>query len=90
MLVPVGVFLILVGLATVLLRRALPLTLNGFLLAWLGLALALSGTREGLSDGVWLLVASIPMAVLGSSLQAAAFRWRGSEQLDDQRALGGP
>jgi hypothetical protein len=87
MLVPIGITLALLGMAIVLLRRALPLTLNGFLLAWLGLALALCGTQRGLNDGLWLLVAAVPMAVLGASLQAAAFRWRGSEQADDQRGL---
>jgi NADH:ubiquinone oxidoreductase subunit K len=88
MTLPVGLLLCVCGLAALLLRRAAPITLQGFVLLWVGLALGLSSTGDN-DNAFSLLCIAIAFSVVGGALHVANFRWRGNEHVDELRSLGG-
>jgi NADH-quinone oxidoreductase subunit K len=87
--------LVVIGLAGMLLRRSLLVTVMGVELCLLGAALAFSayaiarGDPVGLAAGVVILLVGAVWAVIGSALALTLFRRRGTVNIDELRELRG-
>ena len=87
--------LVVIGLAGMLLRRSLLVTVMGVELCLLGAALAFAayaiarGDPVGLAASVVILLVGAVWAILGSALALTLFRRRGSVNIDELRELRG-
>jgi NADH-quinone oxidoreductase subunit K len=88
-----GVFLVVLGLGGMLLRRSIIVVIMSGTLAVLGVVLALAslasarGDARGIAVALLLLVIAAAWALVGTATALATYRRRGTANIDELREL---